>query len=139
MKSITVKNEAGWGELGEFPEKGFTIIYDDKFREASIFEIGKEECSKLFPKEDAELFWNDLMECDFQKVLIENEPMQGCDGYKSMVELSVGLQTVSLSLWYPIMNTYKEYHMTESMKLLKSIHTIISYVAGLNIAKDFEF
>ena len=37
MKSITIKNEAGWGELGEIPEKGFTIIFDDNFAEASIW------------------------------------------------------------------------------------------------------
>lgn len=139
MKSITIKNEAGWGELGEIPEKGFTIIFDDNFAEASIFDLGEEEYSKLIPREDAELFWNSIMECNFQKVLLENEGIQGCDGYNSIVELNVGLQTVSLSLWCPNLESYKEYNMTESAKLLESVYALISYASRQQVAKDFEF
>lgn len=139
MKSITIKHEAGWGELGEIPERGFTIIFSDDFKEASVFDLGKEECSKLLPKKDAELLWNEIMKCNFQKVLLENESMQGCDGYNSRIELDVGQGILSLSLWCPNMNIYKEYNMNESVKLLKAIYSITSYVAHQNIAKDFKF
>lgn len=127
------------GENWEIPEKGFTIIFSDDFKEASVFDLGKEECSKLIKKEDIESFWKEIMECNFQKVLLENESMQGCDGYNSKIELDVGQGILSLSLWCPDLESYKERNLSESVKLLKSINSITSYVARQNIAKNFKF
>jgi len=140
MKSITIKNESCWGPIGDdFSENGFTISYIDGEKEASIFDLSKDFCSKLIPKEDIEIFWDRFMEINWQKVLLENELYQGCDGSNSIVEISVGLQTLTLSLWCPDIDFYKEQDMTESLKLLETVFDLMKYAARQQVAVGFEF
>jgi len=140
MKSITIKKESCWEPSGDdFSENGFTISYIDEESEASIFDLSKDFCSKLILKEDIEKFWNRFMEINWQKVLLENEPYQGCDGSNSIVEISVGLQTLTLSLWCPDMDFYKEQDMGESLKLLETVYDLMKYAACQQVAVGFEF
>ena len=89
MKSITIKNESCWGFIEEdVSENGFTINCSDEEKEAVIFDLSAGECSKLIPKDEFEELWNKLKEINFQKVLLENEPYQGCDGAYFIVEVS---------------------------------------------------
>lgn len=108
MKSITIKNESCWDLFDrDDSEIGFTISYNEYEEEAKIFNLSEDESSKLIPKVGLEKLWKKLMEVNFQKVLLENEVFQGCDGGFSIFELSVGLQSLTLSLWCLMKNFIK--------------------------------
>ncbi len=139
MKSITIKNESCWGPAEALYENGFTINYTDGEKEAVIFDLSTDECSKLIPKDGFEELWNKLLEINFQKVLLENEPYQGCDGAYSIVEINVGLQSLTLSLWCPDLNLYKDPNFSESLKFLKVVQEIIDFAASHDVAVGFEF
>lgn len=140
MKSVTIKNQSCWGLYEEInAEKGFTISCIDEEKEASIFDLRQDECSKLIPKDGFENLWNKIMGINFQKVLLENESYQGCEGSYLIVEVSVGLQSLTLSLWCPNKEFYEEYNLTESLKLLDVVYELIDYAAKHHVAVGFEF
>lgn len=140
MKSVTIKNQSGWGPFEEvYAKHGFTISCIDGEKEAAIFDSAKEESSKLIPKSDFDKLWNKLMKVHFQKVLLENEPYQGCDGDFSIVELSVGLQSLTLSLWCPDEDFYEENNFSESLKLVNVVKEIVKFANSHNIAVGFKF
>lgn len=140
MKSITIKQESCYrGLIDDLYENGFTINCSDRDKEAEIFDLRADECSKLIPKDGFEELWNKLIEINFQKVLLENEPYQGCDGAYFIVEVSVGLQTLTLSLWCPDLELYKEQGFSESLKFMMVVQEIIDFAASHNVAVDFEF
>lgn len=140
MKSVTIKNQSGWGLFdGANAEHGFTISYIDGEKKASLLDLSEDCCSKSIPKDGFENFWNKLMRINFQKVLLENEPYQGFDGSYSIIEVSVGLQSLTLSLWCPNIDLYKENDFSESLKLLNIVNEIIDFAASHNVAVGFEF
>ena len=152
MKSITIREESCWGPKEEdFSENGFTINYNTGEKEAVIFDLRsdesskiipilcEDESSKLIPQNVFEEFWNKLMEINFQKVLLENEPYQGCDGAYFIIEVSVGLQSLTLTLWCPNLEFYKEQNCSESLKLLMIVQKIIDFAASHNVITNFEF
>lgn len=140
MKSVTIKKESCYrGPEDDLYENGFTINCSDREKEAVIFDLSADECSKLIPKYGFEELWNKLMEINFQKVLLENKPYQGCDGSYFIVEVSVGLQSLTLTLWCPNLELYKEPGFSESLKFLKVVQELIDFAASHNVAVDFEF
>lgn len=140
MKSITIKHKSCWRFFGQDDsEIGFTISYNDYEEEATIFNLSEDENSKLIPKVGLEKLWKKLMEVNFQKVLLENEVFQGCDGGFSIVELSVGLQTLTLSLWSPDEKFYKKNNLPESLKLLKVVRKLVNFANSHNVAVGYEF
>lgn len=140
MKSVTIKNQSCWGSFEEVnAENGFTISCIDEEKKASIFDLSQNECSKLIPKDGFENLWDKLMEINFQKVLLENESYQGCDGSYSIVEVSVGLQSLTLTLWCPDKEFYEECNLTESLKLLEVVYEFMDYAEQHQVAGGFEF
>ena len=140
MKSITIKEESCYrGPADDLYENGFTINYTNGEKEAVIFDLSAGECSKLIPKDGFEVLWNKLMEINFQKVILENEPIQGFDGADLIVEVSVGLQTLTLSLWCPDLELYKEKGFSESLKFMMVVQEIIDFAASHDVAVNFEF
>lgn len=140
MKYITIKNEPTCGFIDDMKATGFSITYDDEETEATIFDLdGSKESSKLIEKQPVVEFWEKFQEINLQKVLIENEPDQGCDGSWSIVELSVGLQALTLRLWQPDLEYYKKSNLTESYKLLILVNDLIKFVKKHNFATDFIF
>lgn len=142
MKSVTIKNQSSWESesIEEInAEHGFTISCNGEDKEAVIFDLSKGCCSKVISKDNFENLWNKLMEINFQKVLLENEPHQGCDGGYSIVEVSVGLQYLTLTLWSPDIDLYKEHDFSESLKLLNIVNEIIDFAASKNVAAGFVF
>ncbi len=139
MKGIAIKHVSTYGFTVDKRETGFSISYDDNGKKATIFDLGKNGCSRLIAKDSVEKFWKNLQEINFQKVLSENECFQGCDGAWSIVELCVGLQTLTLRLWEPDIRIYQKRHLEESYKFLCLIHDIMSFAAENNVATDFKF
>ena len=139
MKSITIKQESCYrGLIDDLYENGFTINCSDRDKEAEIFDLRADECSKLIPKDGFEELWNKLIEIDFKKVLLENEPIQGFDGADLIVEIGVGSNTLTLSLWSPELVMYKEPEFSESLKFLKVVQEIIDFAASHDVTVDFE-
>ena len=140
MKSITIKKESCYlGLIDDLSENGFTINYTNGEKKAVIFDLSAGECSKLIPKDGFEELWNKLIEIDFKKILLENEPRQGFDGADLIVEVGFGLNTLTLSLWSPELVMYKEPEFSESLKFLKVVQEIIDFAASHDVAVDFEF
>lgn len=138
MRQIKIEKENAWG-ISEEKNKGFSLSYSDEEKEAVIFDLSADEVSKLIPKGPVAQLWEEINQINFQKVMLENENHIGFDGSNSILELSVGLHSLRLSLWCPSLELYREKNMDESFKLLMIINAIVKFAADNNVATDFEF
>lgn len=139
MKQIAVKKIKKPLYKSEVIDSGFVLSYDDDEENAAAFDLCHFENSKLLEKKVIIEFWEKLQEVNFQKVLLENEPFQSFNKTWSVVELSVGSQTLSLKLWKPSFAIYKRNNLLESYKLLGIVRDIVDFAAENNISNGLKF
>ena len=136
MAQITVKIESSFPVQDDFSECGFTLSFSETMDEAVLFDLSKDCCSKLVPKDPVGSFFNELRTIDLQKLLWEDEKLQYADGFYLIVEISSGSRDLSLELNNPNMGIYKDAGCEESCKLLELIQKMAKFVREQGL--DFE-
>lgn len=126
MKAITIT----WQSLFPFvdipPVDGFSIRFSEDEKEAVLCSV-RDDCdsSKLISKDCAVHFWNQVQHTvNFHRVLEENAVICGVDGSLLTVKLEEGMNSLSLTLWQPDKEDYRERGMEESYRLMELIEDL---------------
>ena len=138
MAQITVKIESSFPVQVDFSECGFTLSFSETMDEAVLFDLSKDCCSKLVPKEPVGSFFDELRKIDLQKLLWEDEKLQYADGFYLIVEISNGSRDLSLELNNPNMEIYKDAGCEESCKLLELVQKMAKFAKEQGVDIEFE-
>lgn len=136
MAQLTVKIESSFPVQVDFNECGFTLSFSETMDEAVLFDLSKDCCSKLVPKEPVGSFFDELRKIDLQKLLWEDEKLQYADGFYLIVEISSGSRDLSLELNNPSMKIYKDAGCEESCKFLELVQKMAKFAKEQGL--DFE-
>ncbi len=83
-------------------------------------------------KSEFEDIWKKLMSLDYSKILEENSGMYGYDGWDQVLYAGSGSCQISVSLWCPYMERFKESNKTESVKFIEILKDIENLASKYN-------